>query len=248
MSAISIPSSENFVSARAKQDHIAKLEVATQRFVEEMTKIFVDHIRTTDPTKGKVVVVIPYSQLGVYGGIHGTVLLYGHHTRDTPFHIRKPLEIRVPAFRRLQNLFYNVPGGTGWYLIEESDPAINQHNARFVLYGQKPSNKHYYFNRGKLWHTHDMFYEDLPVQVEVLGDEDFLDDGADDGHDDGADDGDDAEGQQPPPLPLEDSESDDIVDEDTIDYPMPDDLDTPLEEVKVESTPSFVTMKTESWV
>lgn len=237
---IVIPTSEKFVVPLMKKNHLAKLEAATSKMVEEFTKIFVDAIQKTNPLAGKVVVVMPYSQLGVYGGIHGSVLLYGHHTRDTHFTERKPLEIAVPAFRRLQNLFYNVPGGSGWYLIEESDPLINSRNARFVLYGQKPSPKHYYFNRGRLWHSHDMFYEDLPVGASVSEDEDFIDDVSED------------EGHQPPPLPFDESEADDLVDEDTIDYPATNDLDPPLEEeveeVEVEPAPAFVTMKAESWV
>lgn len=160
-----IPSAQTFAHSfdsrrrdEKKATHAQKLESSVSQFVDAVTKMLVDGIKETPTSKGKVEVNVRTSKLGVYGGIHGTVLLYGHHDRDAPFTVRKPLELEVSAFRRLQERFYNLPEGQGhWYLIEESDPDVNWDVIRFVLYSKRPGPNHYYFNQGRLWHGHDMF-------------------------------------------------------------------------------------------
>jgi hypothetical protein len=165
----SIPSAQKFAAAysaklaeQKKVQHVQKLEGATSKFVAHLRGIFVKRIQETDPESGRVIASVNVDNLGVYDGIHGSVLLYGHHDRDTPFTQRKPLEISKTAFRRLQDLFYD----SDWYLIEESDPEYGNSMVRFVLYSSRPGPNHYYFNKAdRLWHNHNMFYSDEIEEV-----------------------------------------------------------------------------------
>jgi len=163
----SIPSAKQFADSfdahrreQKKVDHLNKLQTAVNGFVDAITALLVTSIRNTPQERGKAELSVRPSDLGVYEGIHGTIILYGHHDRGTPFTHRKPLEIPKSAFLLLQERFF----AAGWYLIEESDPDVNHDMVRFVLYSKRPTARHRYFNKGLLWHGHDMFDLDVPAQ------------------------------------------------------------------------------------
>ena len=132
-------------ASRAHDKHLNKLHCATNEFVADMTKRFVDRINAIRNSSSHFYdyVELRFDKLPTYQGVPGDILLYGH--RLGMWYKRRPLENSIRPFEELQLSFFVA----GWYLIEVSDP--NKSFAIiFRLYPQQPPET----EKDLLWHNH----------------------------------------------------------------------------------------------
>jgi len=147
------------IEAEIQRRWVERLSGAVSQMIEYLTENLCKAIQMAQQSKiisSHVTFSLSNQSLGLYAGIPGDVLLYGHRPQHESWQVRTPLELPGPtAFQRLQREFFK----NGWYLIEESDPSRSR-NLVFSLYWEKPGADHHYFNKtGVVWHNHNLFDE-----------------------------------------------------------------------------------------
>lgn len=138
-----------------QRKQLARLDAASDEMADALTEMFNSQIsKAVSSASYSNRVDVRLQKLGIYKGIPGDVLLYGHRENNS-WYQRTDLGLELTVFERLQSRYY----ANGWYLIEESDPSRSR-NFVFALYPQKPSDKHAFFNQEKrVWHKNNMFDE-----------------------------------------------------------------------------------------
>jgi hypothetical protein len=129
---------------------VARLSKAADELVDYVTKQLVHRIKNASASSNpSYCIEARFERLGQFQGLPGDVILYGHRT-DHTFYARRPLELGVQPFTRLQADFYR----SGWFLVDESDPS-KSFTIVFRLFPKKP------VSRAILWHKHNIFDEEM---------------------------------------------------------------------------------------
>lgn len=141
---------------------ISRLEKAGAEFKEYLKKEICDQLDYLYNQLGhQCHVDLRLKTLGLYQGIPGDVLLYGHRksslAAEEDWYQRSDLGLAEMPFRTLQREFLEQ----GWYLIEETDPLVSREFVFKVYAGEPKTN--YYYNQPNLWHYHNFVFPSKPV-------------------------------------------------------------------------------------
>lgn len=171
-----IPNVADVIRASKKSEDVKKcpsfsrLEKAGVEFKEYLKKEICDQLDHYHAQPGNQCHVdMRFKTLGLYQGIPGDVLLYGHRkstlVNEEDWYQRSDLGLAEMPFRILQREFLEQ----GWYLIEVTDPLVSREFV-FKVYAGEPKNHHYY-NQPNLWHYHNFVFPPKstvkPTKVEV---------------------------------------------------------------------------------